>query len=64
MLSSSLLLLTGWMTNVKCNAPILRAIVTVGMLIWSTTCLILVGALWLFHLFLIKKGQTTCEYLR
>lgn len=58
------MMMVGWIYGVPCNAPILRGIVTIAMMCWSSVCLILVGALWLFHIFLIKRGNTTCEYLR
>lgn len=63
-LSTSIYVLVGWVTGLKSNSPYLRAVaVTVG-LSWSLLLILLVGMLFMFHIFLIIRGQTTSEFLR
>lgn len=63
-LSTSIYVLVGWVTGLKSDSPYLRAVaVTIG-LSWSLLLILLVGMLFMFHIFLIIRGQTTSEFLR
>lgn len=63
-LSSSIFILVGWLKGLRSNAPYLRAVAVIIGLSWSLLLILLVGMLFMFHIFLIIRGQTTSEFLR
>lgn len=46
------------------NKSLLLEVICPVLIAWNTLVFVLVGALLIFHCFLISKGQTTNEWLR
>jgi xanthine/uracil/vitamin C permease (AzgA family) len=63
-LGCSIFVLIGWATGMRSNTPFLRVISVIIGLSWSLLLILLVGMLFMFHIFLIIRGQTTSEFLR
>lgn len=63
-LGCSIFILIGWATGLRCNTPFLRGVSVIIGLSWSLLLILLVGMLFMFHIFLIIRGQTTSEFLR
>ena len=63
-LSTSIFVMIGWVGGLHSNTPCLRCVAVIIGLCWSLLLILLVGMLFMFHIFLIIRGQTTSEFLR
>jgi palmitoyltransferase ZDHHC9/14/18 len=54
----------GYFEGLITNRPLLRIAAFLLIFLWSIILTLLVGSLFCFHIFLIIRKQTTCEYLR
>jgi hypothetical protein len=67
LLATSSFVLIRWLvvTTGPCKAEFqFQLLGSIVLLLWSTVALVLTGGLLMFHLFLIRRGSTTNEYVR